>query len=74
MSPFATAHMFCASRDGPRKSGFLTVVPVKTQISFMVYNYTGKVDLGKDYWNLKRELGVKNYFISNNIPTNGMKF
>ena len=29
---FATAHPFCASCDGPRKSGFLTVVPAKTEI------------------------------------------
>ena len=28
----ATAHAFCASRDGPRKSGFLTVMPAKTEI------------------------------------------
>ena len=74
MRPFDTEHTFCVARDGLRKSGFLTAVPVKTEIFFVVYNYTGKVDLGKDYWNLKRKLGVKNYFISNNIPTNGMKF
>ena len=27
----ATAHTFCASRDGPRKSGFFTAVPAKTE-------------------------------------------
>ena len=27
-----TAHMFCASRDGPRNMGFLTVVPAKMNI------------------------------------------
>ena len=32
MPPFATAHTFCASRDGPRKSGFLTALPAKTEI------------------------------------------
>ena len=30
--PFATAHALCASRDGLRKSGFLTAMPVKTEI------------------------------------------
>ena len=29
---FTTAHTFCASRDGPRKSGFLTVVPANTEV------------------------------------------
>ena len=35
---FATAHTFCASRDGPRKSGFLTVVPAKTGIFLRSFN------------------------------------
>ena len=55
---FTTAHTFCASRDGVQKSGFLTVVPVKTEIFCPVYNYVGKADLGKGYWNPKRKLGV----------------
>ena len=29
---FATAHMFCAFRDGPKKLGFVTEVPAKTEI------------------------------------------
>ena len=29
---FATAHTFCAPRDDPRKSGFLTLVLAKTGI------------------------------------------
>ena len=29
---FATAHTFCPSCDGPRKTGFITVVPAKTEI------------------------------------------
>ena len=29
---FATAHTFCASRDGPRMSDFLSAVPAKTEI------------------------------------------
>ena len=32
MPTFATAHTFCASRDGLRKSSFLTVMPAKTDI------------------------------------------
>ena len=55
MPPFDTAHTFCVSCDGPRKLGFLTAVPVKTEIFFVA-------DLGKDYWNLKRKLKVKNLF------------
>ena len=55
MCPFDTAHTFCVSRDGLRKSGFLSAVPVKTEIFFVA-------DLGKDYWNLKRKLRVKNLF------------
>ena len=31
MLPVATAHTFCASRDGSRKSGFLAAVPVETE-------------------------------------------
>ena len=53
----ATAHTFCASRDGPRKSCFLTVVHHKKDIFCAVYNYAGKADLGKGYWNPKRKLG-----------------
>ena len=29
---FATAHTFCTSRDGPRKSDFSSAVPAKTEI------------------------------------------
>ena len=29
---FATAHTFCASLYGPKKSGFLTAVPATTEI------------------------------------------
>ena len=32
MLTFATAHTLCASRNGPRKSGFLTAVPAETDI------------------------------------------
>ena len=44
MPPFANAHSFCASRDGPRKSG---AVPAKTEVFCAVYNCAGKADLGK---------------------------
>ena len=59
---FATAHTFCASRDGPRNVGFLTVVPAKTKVLFAVYNCRGKEDVGNGYWNLKRKLGVTTHF------------
>ena len=42
--------------------GFLTVVPAKTKVLFAVYNYAGKGDLGKSYWNPKRKLGVTTHF------------
>ena len=32
VTPCATAHTFCASRDDSRKSGFLAAVPAKTGI------------------------------------------
>ena len=57
---FSTAHTFCASRDGPRKSGFLTAVPAKTEIFLRVY--AGKADLGKGCWNPKRKFGLAMYF------------
>ena len=59
---FATAHTFCASCNGPKRSGFLTAVPPKTEIFCTVYNYTAKADLVKGYWNLKRKLGVTMHF------------
>ena len=47
---FATAHMFCTSRNGPRNMDFITVMPAKTEIFFYaVYNFMGKADLGKGY-------------------------
>ena len=30
--PFATAHAFCVSRDGPRNSRFLTTVPTNSKV------------------------------------------
>ena len=62
MPTFATAHMLCASPDCPRKSGFLTVVPAKTEIFCAVYNYEGKAEFDKGYWNPKRKIGVTMYF------------
>ena len=59
---FATAHMFCVSCVGLRKLGFLMAVPGKTEIFCVVYNYSGKADLGKGYWNLKRKLGGSHAF------------
>ena len=55
---FATAHAFCASRDSPKNSGFLTAMPTKTKILCALYNDAGKADLDKGYWNSKRKLGV----------------
>ena len=59
MPALATAHTFCASCDGPRKSGFLTAVPATAEIYFIcaIYKYAGNVDLSKGYWIQKRSLG-----------------
>ena len=47
---FATAHRFCASRDGPRRSDFLRTVPTNSVVFFCVaYRYAGKEDLSKCY-------------------------
>ena len=40
--PFATAHTFCASRDGPRD-------PYNSKLYFAVYDYAGKGDISKCY-------------------------
>ena len=48
---FAAAHTFCASWDDPRKPGFLTAMPAKTEIFFA--RFAGKAGLGKGYWNPK---------------------
>ena len=59
--PFATAHTICASRDGPKKSGFSSQCLLK-HIFCAVYSYEGKADLGKGYWNAKRKLeGVMDF-------------
>ena len=63
MPPLATAHMFCASRYGPRISSLLTAMPAKTDIFFCaVSNYAGIADLGKGYRKPKRKLGVTAQF------------
>ena len=60
--PFATAYTFCASLK--RKTGFFMGLPAKTEI---FYDYAGKADLGKGYWNPKRKLGVTtHYFFRDN--------
>ena len=58
----ATPHTFCAFRDAPKKSSFLTVVPAKTHIFCATYNCVGKADIGKGFWNPKRKLGLTMHF------------
>ena len=60
--PFGAAQMFCTPWNGPRKSGFIMVVPAETKYFCAVYNYAGKAGLGNCYWNLKRKLGVTTHF------------
>ena len=62
MPTFATAHTFCASRDGPSKSGFLTAMPAKERYFCAVCKYSGKADFGKGYLDPKRKLGVTTHF------------
>lgn len=49
---FATAHFFCAPRDGQRISRFVMVVPLKKDIfTGFIKFYAVKADLGTGYWN-----------------------
>ena len=45
--PFATAHTFCAPRDGQKSSYFLVRCVLIQRYFFAVYNYAGKEDLSK---------------------------
>ena len=54
--PFATAHTFCASGDGLRKSS------LKQRYFCAAYKFAGNADLGKVYWDPKRKLGVTTLF------------
>ena len=57
---FVTAHTFCVSPDGPSNSSFLRMVPTKTNLRYFcaAYDYAGKGDFSKGYWNTKRKLGL----------------
>ena len=41
----------------------LRTVPNNKEVFFAVYDYAGKVDLSKAYWNPKRKLGVTTLFL-----------
>ena len=56
VTPFATAHTFCASRDVLRSS-----LLIKGHFC-TVYNCTGKADLRKRHRYPERKLGVTLYF------------
>ena len=45
--PFATAHTFCASQDGPKSSDFLVRCVLIQRYFFAVNDYAGKEDLSK---------------------------
>ena len=62
MPPFAIAHMFCASRDGSKKSGLYRRCLLKERYFCAVYGYAGTADLCKGNWNPKRKLGVTTHF------------
>ena len=59
---FATAHMFCAPRDGPRNFGFEMALAGKINSFCSVYNYADKACLGKSYWHPRRKVGVAMHF------------
>ena len=40
----------------------LKTVPTNTKVFCAVYDYAGKADLSKAYWNPKRKLGVTIHF------------
>ena len=49
---FASAHTFCASRNGPKSSVFLRTAPTNLKVFFFfcaIYHYAGKEDLRKVY-------------------------
>ena len=52
-----SAHTFCASRDGPRKSGLLRTVPTNTKVFGAVYDSGGKTDLRKGCLESKKKSG-----------------
>ena len=37
-------------------------MPTNTEVFFAVYDYAGKADLSKGYWNPKRKLEVTTHF------------
>ena len=39
------------------------MVPTNIKYFCAAYDYTGKADLSKGYWNLKRKLGVTTHFL-----------
>ena len=57
--PTATAHTFCASRDGVRNSD--SNPPIQRYFC-AVYDYAGKEGLNNGYLNLKRRLGETMHF------------
>ena len=48
-------------KDGVCK-GFTMAVTAKTKYFCPAFHYMGKAGLGKNYWNLKRKLGVTVHF------------
>ena len=63
VSPFATAHMFCASRDDPGSLGRHLLIQ---RYFCAVYSYAGKQDLGKGYEDPKRIFGGNHAFFRDN--------
>ena len=47
--PYATAHTFCVSRDGPRTSYFLRKMPSNSKIFLAFCDSGGKEYLSKGY-------------------------
>ena len=43
-------------------SSLLRTVPTNTEVFLSSFDYAGKADLSKGYWNPKRKFGVTMYF------------
>ena len=54
MPTFATVNIFCVPQECLKNLSFVMVVPANIKYFCMVYDYVGKADLEKSYWNEKK--------------------
>ena len=58
-----TKWIFKERRGNSKKSQFLRTVPTDKEVFCVVYDYAGKADISKGYWNPKRKFGVTKHFL-----------